>query len=149
LPIRISARSILQGVEGEQMRAIVALSSGVVLALALWTPALPQETEPTDSAAIPDHAILTNAKIGGSPDKEKPKLAPSTSSLLRRAEVPSVDEVRAAIWADVARDPKLGEFYRDLLNPDQSFKIGEDGQGNRTIIYLTPDRRPVVIRPDE
>jgi hypothetical protein len=131
------------------MRATMALSSGLFLALALCVPALGQEGEPADSAAIPDHAILTNAKIGGSPDKEKPKLDRSTSSLLRRAEAPSVDEVRAAIWADVARDPKLGEFYRDLLNPDQSFKIGEDGQGNRTIFYVTPDRRPVVIRPDE
>jgi hypothetical protein len=131
------------------MRPTMALSSGVFLALSIWAPALGQESEPADRAELPDHAILTNAKIGGSPDKAPSKPDRSTSSLLRRAEAPSVDEVRAAIWADVARDPKLREFYRDLLDPDQSFKIGEDGQGNRTILYVTPDRRPVVIRPDE
>ena len=135
------------------MRDASVFSAGMALALGLGASALAQEgapqSAPPDSATPPDHTILTNAKPGGSPKKPEAAATRSTDTLLRRVEAPSVEEIRGAIRADAARDPKLAEFYRDLLNPEQSFRIGDDGQGNRAIFYLTPDRRPVILRPDD
>ncbi|HET9159871.1 MAG TPA: hypothetical protein VFN88_04600 [Caulobacteraceae bacterium] len=124
------------------MRGLATLLLGLTIA----GPALAQDQDSFDvAAAPPDHVSMTNAKVGGAPPqaKQKAKLKANGPllSLLSGGSTPTPDEIRAALNAEIARNPELARMYAPALDPSQQvgLNINVDSQGNRTVVLVGPD----------
>ena len=124
----------------------------LLLSLAIAGPALAQDDDSFDvaAAAPPDHVSMTNAKIGGSPPPAKAKPPPPGPllNLLSGGDTPTPDQIRAALNAEIARNPELARMYAPALDPGQQVRlnVNVDSQGNRTVVLLNPDGAPLTGR---